>query len=305
VPKFYYVCLAPNPKKISPMKHIVVPIDFSDESMNGLRLAILFANKFKSKVQLVYVQNISSEMGRVSIEDERKKVNQAFKKIIDEYSSKLHDSAALSYIVKKGKVYREVVNQAQAYENSMIICSTHGASGFEEFFIGSNAFKIISASEFPVITIRHGSVVREINTIVMPIDTSNDTRQKVPYTAEVAKAFGAEVHVLGVTSSNVEEVESKVAAYCKQACDFLKEQGVTHRLESKVGSNVTVSTIEYALDVKADLISIMTEQNDSLADFVLGSFAQQMLNKSPIPVLSISPKEIFIMGTFRSVGARY
>jgi nucleotide-binding universal stress UspA family protein len=273
--------------------------------MNGLRLAILFANKFKSRVQLVYVQNVSSDMGRVSIEDERKKVNHAFKKVVEEYSSKLHDPKLLDYIIKKGKVYREVVNQAQAFDNSMIICSTHGASGFEEFFIGSNAFKIISASEFPVITIRHGAVVREINTIVMPIDTTNDTRQKVPYTAEVAKAFGAEVHVLGISSTSAEDIENKVAAYSKQACDFLKEQGVNHRLETRVGSNVTITTLEYALDVKADLISIMTEQNDSLADFVLGTYAQQMLNKSPIPVLSISPKEIFIMGTFRSVGARY
>jgi nucleotide-binding universal stress UspA family protein len=287
------------------MKNIIVPIDFSDESINGLRLAIIIANKFKARVQMVYVQKLPSEVGRVGLDEEYKNVYQSFKKLASDYAPKMHDPEKLDYIVKKGKIYREVVNQAQAFENSLIICSTHGASGFEEFFIGSNAFKIISASDIPVITIRHGSVARDINTIVMPIDVSNDTRQKVPITALIANAFNAEVHVLGITSTNSEDVENKVSAYCNQACEYLKDHGIKHSLERKKASNTTSETIEYALDVKADLISIMTEQNENLADFVLGTLAQQMLNKSPIPVLSVTPKEIFIMGTFRTSGAPY
>ncbi len=57
--------------------------------------------------------------------------------------------------------------------------------------------------------------------------------------------------------------------------------------------------------MNADLISIMTEQNFSFSDFVLGSQAQQMLSKSPIPVLSVTPKEIFIMGSFNVQGGGY
>lgn len=287
------------------MKNIIVPIDFSDESMNGLRLAVIFANKFKARVQMVYVQKVTSEVGRVGLEEEFKSVSQSFKKLKEQYQTKMHNPDMLDFIVKKGKVYREVVNQAEAFENSFIVCSTHGASGFEEFFIGSNAFKIISAADIPVVTIRHGSVARDISTIVMPIDVSNDTRQKVPITALIASVFNAEVHVVGITSTNSEEVESKVAAYCNQACEYLKDHGIKYQLERRKVENLVSEVIDYALDVKADLISIMTEQNDSLADFVLGTVAQHMLNKSPVPVLSISPKEIFIMGTFRTSGAPY
>lgn len=287
------------------MKNIIVPIDFSDESINGLRLAIIFANKFISRVQMVYVQKVSSEVGRVGLEEEHKKVTQEFKKLKEEYGARMHNPNMLDYIVKKGKVYREVVNQAEAFEDSLIVCSTHGASGFEEFFIGSNAFKIISASEIPVITIRHGSVAHDINTIVMPIDVSNDTRQKVPITALIASAFNAEVHVLGITTTNSEEVENKVAAYCNQACEYFKDHGIKYNLERRKADSIVEGIIDYSMDVKAELISIMTEQNDSFADFVLGTLAQHMLNKSPIPVLSVSPKEIFIMGTFRTSGAPY
>jgi len=287
------------------MKHIIVPIDFSKESLNGLRLALIFANQFKSNIQMVYVQKVVSEMGRVGLEEEHKTATENFKKLVDEYSSKLHKGLELSFIIKRGKVYREVVNQAEAFEDTIIICSTHGASGFEEFFIGSNALKIVSATECPVITIRHGSVPHEIKKIVMPIDITADTRQKVPITAEIAKLFDAEVHVVTVSTVQSEDIVAKLNAYTKQICDYLKEYGVSYKTASLNGDNITDVTIEYALDINADLITIMTEQSKALSNFILGSYAQQMLNKSPIPVLSVTPQEIFILGSFVTQGKPY
>ncbi|MHC1703414.1 MAG: universal stress protein [Tenuifilaceae bacterium] len=287
------------------MKHIIVPIDFSKESLNGLRLAILFANQFNSSIQMVYVQKSISEFGRVGLEEEHRNAAQNFEKLIGEYSKKLNSGLELTYIIKKGKVYREVVNQAEAFEDTTIICSTHGASGFEEFFIGSNAMKIISSTERPVITIRHGSVPHEVKKIVLPIDTTSDTRQKVPIAAEIAKAFGAEVHVVSVSSIQTDEIVTKLNAYTKQVCDYLKDYDVTFKISNITGDNITDITIEYALDINADMICIMTEQAKAISNFVLGSYAQQMLSKSPIPVLSISPQEIFIMGSFSTQGKPY
>lgn len=287
------------------MKHIIVPIDFSKESLNGLRLAIIFANQLKTNIQMVYVQRAVSEMGRIGLEEEHKTAIQNFEKLIAEYSSKLNDGQELSYIVKKGKIYREVVNQAEAFEDTIIICSTHGASGFEEFFIGSNALKIVSATENPVVTIRHGSVPHDIKKIVMPIDITADTRQKVPITAEIAKAFGAEVHVVSVSSIQTDDIVAKLNAYSKQVCDYLKSSEVNFKTASLTGDNITEVTIEYALDINADLISIMTEQSKAISNFVLGSYAQQMLSKSPIPVLSITPQELFILGSFITQGKPY
>ncbi len=284
------------------MKHIIVPIDFSKESINGLRLAIIFANRFGSEIQMVYVQKFPTELGRVGFDEEYNKATQEFEKLMKEYSSKLIEGAALGYIVKKGKIYREVVNQSQAFKDTMIVCSTHGASGFEEFFIGSNAFRIISATDCPVVTIRHGSMPREIEKIVMPIDISSDTRQKVPITAEIAKAFGAEIHIVAVSTMQSEDIDNRLNAYTKQVADYLKDNKVDYKTASLKGDNITDITIEYALDVNADIISIMTEQVESISNYVLGSYAQQMLSKSPIPVLSVTPREIFILGSFATQG---
>jgi nucleotide-binding universal stress UspA family protein len=284
------------------MKQIIVPIDFSEESFNGLKLAIIFANQFKANIQMVYVQKPTNEIGRLDLQEEHKQVEIAFEKIVKEHGSKLHDPTRIEFHIKKGKIYQEVINQAEAFENSAINLSTHGASGFEELFIGSNALKIISASDIPVFTVHHGAAVRNIETIVLPIDTSIETRQKASYTALIAKAFDAEVHVLGVSSSGSNEAEHKVTAYSNQVCEYFTEHGVKHKTIKRTGKGITNTVIDYATEVRADLISIMSEKSGSLSDFVLGTNAQQILSKSPVPVLSITPKETSVKGSFSTSG---
>ena len=44
----------------------------------------------------------------------------------------------------------------------------------------------------------------------------------------------------------------------------------------------------------ANLISVMTEQEKTARNILLGPYAQQMVNHSPIPVLCIHPKEMLV-----------
>ena len=59
-----------------------------------------------------------------------------------------------------------------------------------------------------------------------------------------------------------------------------------------VPKNLTVTTLEYADSVDADMIVIMTEQESSLTSFLLGNYAQQMLTLSHRPVLSVRPEQV-------------
>jgi len=277
------------------MYHIVVPIDFSEEALHGLNLAILLANKIESEIEMVYVQKKSLDYNPGSKEEEQRFAEKEFEKIISQYSSKLPANTKLKYIIKSGRIYREIVNQAESFKDSFIVASTHGASGFEKFFIGSNAFKIISATNRPVFTIRGNQIPNQISKIILPLDITADTRQKLPFTAEIAQQLGAEIHVVTVTSLQTEDISKKLASYSKQVCEYLDSKKITYITESLVGSNITDLTLDYAGLVNADLISIMTEQ---VADgnYIMGTAAQEMLNKSTIPVLSINPKELHVVG---------
>lgn len=285
------------------IKNFIVPIDFSDDSLKGLDLAVLFSKKTYSNIQMVYVQKKTAEHFPSSIREEYNHAKDKFEKILQLNAAKLGNNSKLRYIIKKGpKVYEEVVNQAESYKDSIITASTHGASGFEEFFIGSNAFKIISATTRPVITIRKGGVPADIKKIILPIDSMVETRQKVPMTAEIAQLFGAEVHVLEVSSTKNSKILKRLNAYSKQVTGYLKGCNLTVKNESVVGNNIADLTVDYAQSIEANMISIITEQGTSITNLILGNQAQQILNKSTIPVLNITPKEMHIKGTFSTYG---
>lgn len=285
------------------IKNFIVPIDFSEDSLKGLDLAILFSKKTYSNIQMVYVQKKTAEHFPARIREEYNQAKDKFEKILQANVDKLGSNSKLRYIIKKGpKVYEEVVNQAESYKDSIITSSTHGASGFEEFFIGSNAFKIISATTRPVITIRKGMVPKNISKIVLPIDMMVETRQKVPMTSEIAEIFGAEVYVVEVSSSNNSKVLKRLGAYSKQVTGYLRGRGLHVVHDCIVGNNVADLTVDYAQSINADMISIITEQGTSITNLILGNQAQQILNKSVIPVLNITPKEMHMKGSFSTLG---
>ncbi len=137
---------------------------------------------------------------------------------------------------------------------------------------------------------------------MLPIDIMPETRQKTPITAEIADLFGAEVHVLEVSSSRSLKVQKRLNAYSKQVSNFLRANNIPVVNHSIIGDNVADITVEYAKSIHADLISIITEQQSSITNLILGNYAQQVLNKATIPVLNITPHAIGIKNNFTTLG---
>jgi len=282
------------------MKNFIVPMDFSTESVNGLKMALLFAKRTQVNIHLVYVLHKSSESDKTAQENEQKTAEENFSKIIESFKSHLAHDSRIGFLIRKGRIYQEIVNLAAELPDSIITSSTHGASGFQELFIGSNTFRIISATDKPVITLRKNYCPDMISKIVMPIDMSADSRQKVPFTTEVAKLFGAEIHVVGVHKSNNKQDVKKIRSYTSQVAGYI--EGVLHCESNEVfGDNIPELVINYANTVKADLISITTEQSPGLS-LIMGNTAHQILNKAEIPVLCLTPKLLRRPGTFVTAG---
>ena len=283
------------------MKNIIIPIDFSEDSLKGIELARLFSRKQYTNIQLVYVQKKSSDYNSPGYFDEENKwAEKKFKEILASYEPRLENDSKLRYIIKSGKIYKEIVSQVESYKEAMVIASTHGASGFEEFFMGSNAFKIISATERPVLTTRTGKIPDDFSNIVMPLDITFDTRQKVPITADLAELFGAEVHIITVSSSRGKRITGRLEAYSNQAAGYFRARKVPFRQKSLYGENVVDLTVVYADSVNADMITIMKEQSRSLT--IMGNMTHQLLNHATIPVLTLSNKETHIKTGFSTYG---
>ena len=166
---------------------------------------------------------------------------------------------------------------------------THGASGGDAYWIGSNAFKVVTNAPCPVITIRNGFIRKQINKIVLPIDASKHTRRKLTITADIAKIFDAEIHVIGVTETSMNDILKRVESWVKQSVEYLNRRQIKNVSKMIQGSNITDMTIDYAKNIDAEIISIMTEQGQHPVSLLLGPYAQHMVNNSPIPVLTIRP----------------
>lgn len=275
------------------MNDILVGIDFSKCSINALEHALNIAQKADSNIIMVWVNRRESQKelynpDSTNIIDE---VNKRFQEIIEKYKSDFKPQ--LRFEIREGKIYKEIVKTAEENDVSLIVIGTHGSSGFEEFWIGSNANKTISSTHIPVITIRRKTAIEhELKRIVLPIDSTPETRQKIIYTALLADLFKAEVHVLAMYTANSKSVQDRVDKFAKQVIEYLVEEGIDCKLITKRVDNITDSTIEYAKEIDANLIAIMTEQEFSASNILLGPYASQMVNNSPIPVLSIHPKNV-------------
>ena len=282
------------------MKNFIVPVDFSEESLNGLKMAILFSKKTRVNIQMIYVLPKATDQDQAAMETEMHTAEDRFKKIIQEFSAQVGNDSSLNYMINRGRIYQEVVSQAESLPDAIITASTHGASGFQELFIGSNAFRIISATDKPVITLRKNSCPETISRIVLPIDLSVDSRQKVPFTLELAKLFGAEVHVVGIHTLRGLGNRRKIRSYISQVASYIDDK-VPCETNEVFGDNVVELVNNYAQAIKADLISITTERPSGIS-LIIGNTVHQILNKADIPVLCLTPKNIRKSGTFATTG---
>ena len=277
------------------MKSFLVAVDFSNCSVNALMHAAQLAYLNKSNIEMIWVNNPKKTKVYVAESESTGLINEMnvqFKHLADELLAK-YPGLKVDYLIREGKVYKEISLQAEESKSQLIVVGTHGRTGLEKLWMGSNVYRIVSTASCPVLSVRAGAPVSDqLKTIILPIDSTVETREKVTIAAELARSSHAKVIVLKLYSTDVIEVRDSVDIYAQQVLDYLREEEVEGVMDETESKNLTVTTIEYATKVNANLIIIMTEQEKKVANFLIGNFAHQMMNNSPIPVLSVRPQEL-------------
>jgi len=276
------------------MNEILVAVDFSESSINALEHAIGVAERFKSNILMVWVESNSS-LQYLELEkgdDVKKKVAIRFDEIIKKYKPTLNRQD-IEYRCRKGVAYKEIVALSIENKVDMIVTGVHGAHGFRRFLMGNTANHIIAEAKCPVLTIGlHRTLGRALQDIVLPIDQSLDTRQKVGIATQFAQLFGATIHILGLYTSNVKTLQRRVDEYVKQVDKHLVKNGIKTEIYMEKNYKGAKSILNYSKKVDANLILTMIETESRTSDLWLGSQGQQLVNQSTIPVLSIANKQL-------------
>ncbi|MFZ4462253.1 MAG: universal stress protein [Bacteroidales bacterium] len=270
------------------MKHILVAFDFSKNAFHALDYAMLFANKMEADISLVWVDHTATPEHQFSIDHNlRIDTKTRLDEIIAEYSTKAHHGK-INQILRKGKVCTEIASVAKSIHANLIFSGTHGTSGYEEYWVGSNAYRIVMTSPCPVVTIRNNFEFQDnIKKIVLPIDNSADTKLKLPYAAKIARYFDAEILILLLYTLPINVIRKRIRHYADETADFLEKEDIRHTLFEIDSDNMTTSLLEFTIEQHADLITIMTDQGTANGSMFLGPFSQQIINNASVPVLSV------------------
>lgn len=279
---------------------VLVPIDFNDQSMIAMEQAYNLARFSQQKLVLLYViedQGIGASF--FSHQSFEEKILLKLRETAEEVSRKM--DVIVTPLLKKGKVYAEILKTAKETNSRIIVMGTNNSAEsilMERNMIGSNTSKVIRQSSVPVITIngkKHNQLCRKI---LLPLDLNKSTRQKVSYAIDMAKLFGSSIEVVSVLwSANDLEIKQELTQQLKQVKTFIQSANIpvnSKLIEVNEGEKQLVpALLDYAHHLgNIDLIMIMTQQENKLVQYFLGSSAQRIIRLSTIPVMSINPKEI-------------
>lgn len=268
------------------IKRILTPVDLSENSLLALEHGTFMAKLFKADMVLTHVvpnSGVFSKKENTIDPEIETKLNKLAQEI------RIKNGCKVDVSIKHGKISKQVVEAAKEFAADMIILGTHGVSGFEEFFMGSNAFRVITESDCPVLSVQEHSQKMGFSTILCPIDNSAPSRQKLRFAAELAKHYGSKIQLLGILTVEENSLTAKFNKMFDQIEEYLTKRDIKFTSELVYGENIATTTLKYGEKMGSDLIVIMTEQEDNLTGIFLGPYAQQIVNHSKIPVMSIKP----------------
>jgi nucleotide-binding universal stress UspA family protein len=256
---------------------ILVPIDSTDQTVIAMSQSYNLAKLTNSKIVLMSVD-----------EGNQKDIERRLADLAKEAEKK--SGMPVETMIRKGNVYEEISKVADVINPLFILIGLTSKINLRKI-IGQNAFRLVRESKHPVITIR-GKVHRNgCKNILVPLDLTKETREKIDRAIELAKLFGADIRVVSVLSQKDEESENKLISYSNQVWKHIKDQGLRATIKTVRGTDITKIVLDYAYEVEADLILIMSKDKLNLKEFFLGTTAQRIINESEIPVLSIRPME--------------
>ncbi len=284
---------------MSTIKNILIPTDFSETANLAVAHGANMAHLFNAKIFLLHSVETTlytGGPGEPVLVQEAEKVYQMgvaeLKKVAEEISSKY--KVDITQLTVSGKPAAAITDAIKENNIDIIVMGTHGASGFEEFFMGSNAHKVVNLAHCPVISIRVTTTNVGFSNIVMPIANGLHSRQKVNNVIDIASKYNSTVHVMGLLETNDPVDDNKFGIKLESVLHTLKHANIKYTTKLVRGHNPAVEAMKYSEEVNGDLIVIMTDHESDLTGMFLGTVAKQIVNHSKIPVMSIRPLEAHI-----------
>jgi len=146
------------------IKRIVVPVDFSDDSLKALAYARDIAKAFGAELLLLYVVEpvyyatpadmyVTTPNMTMLLDEQRQIGAKQLGKLIADLGKK---GQRVRGMVKTGSPAQVIADTAKSTHADLIVMATHGRSGLAHIIMGSVSEKVVRHASCPVLTVRRG-----------------------------------------------------------------------------------------------------------------------------------------------------
>jgi len=277
------------------MKKILVPCDFSVTSTQAFKFAAAIARQGKGEIVLLHIVELPVlRHGPVPInaleKSYLKKIKERVATDVDRMINKWGKGFKVSFVLDHGEVNHTIIRHIKKHKIDLIVMGSHGASGLREFFVGSNAEKIVRNASVPVITVKK-QLKSKIKNIVFATDLSSIPSKMSERLKALQKFFNANLHIVYVnTPFNFKTNDSLQT----QVTEFIKKNGFTRNSTFTIFNDQDeVSGIRnFAKKINADLVALPTQSKKGLSHFLFGSVAEDVTNHITCPIWTCSTESV-------------
>jgi nucleotide-binding universal stress UspA family protein len=271
------------------MKRILIPTDFTKYADEAIEVGAQIAKKHGYEIVLIHMLELPGQMndaikGETSIPEVM-----LFKRKADETLRNIKNRPYLAdvqvtEVVRLDGAYNGINNYIKQNPIDLIVMGSHGTSGIDEIFIGSNTEKVVRLSEIPVLVIKSKNEDFNVKNMVFASDFSTEIKKPFAKALEFARLFESKLSLVLICTPN--SFKSTSAA-TKIMTDFVADFDMPeHTMEIYNESNIEKGIINYSNEKNADLIAFCTHGRTALNHFFTGSISEDLVNHAKKPVLT-------------------
>jgi nucleotide-binding universal stress UspA family protein len=271
------------------MKRILVPIDFSEYSLEALKVAAQIAKKNNYEIILLHLLELphqSSDMfgNSNSIPEIIFFKNKAIEKLEEIIESDFLQGIDVLEAIEINKVHSGIIDVSTKNNVDLIVMGSHGTSGFNEMLVGTNTGKTVRYSEIPVLVIKKETKEFNASHFVFASDFSEETKKPFQKMLDFAKIFKSKLFLVTICTP----AAFKTTQACKKIMeDYLADFDIdNYSTYIYNDTNIEDGIINFANSVDADLMGMCTHGRTGINHFYYGSIGENLVNHSSKPIIT-------------------
>jgi len=270
---------------------ILIPWDFTERAGFALQHAVILNKSLNTDIYLLHIAKKEKEA-----QDAKATLDKEIPNLEKKFGTKL------KVLIEVGSIFKTISEKALELRAEMVIMGTHGMKGMQKV-VGSWALKVIAGSKVPFIVIQAPPKEIGFEKIVFPLDFRTENKEKISWIQYIGKLYHSRFFIIKQKTGD-SKFQKNLQTNLHFTKKFLDNNLIPYDIATAEGKkNFATEVIEYANDIKADLILIMTTKDINLADYIIGANEQMIIsNKYEIPVMCINPRPGKIKGGFSATG---